>query len=121
MVVVVDVGKYNFSFVIIIASCLLYFAEHNAQPTVFSSIPATIWWATVTVTSIGYGDMVPVTTLGKTLSGLISLFGLAVFALPAGIITAGFLEEINKIKKKKIHKCPHCGMHFEDDGHAEHH
>ena len=109
------------SFVIIIASCLLYFAEHNAQPTVFSSIPATIWWATVTVTSIGYGDMVPVTTLGKTLSGLISLFGLAVFALPAGIITAGFLEEINKIKKKKIHKCPHCGMPLEDDSHEEHH
>ena len=109
------------SFVIIIAACLLYFAEHLAQPKVFSSIPATLWWAVVTVTSIGYGDMVPITTLGKVLSGLISLSGLAVFALPAGIITAGFLEEISKIKKKEIHKCPHCGMPLEDDSHEEDH
>ena len=107
-------------FMIIIASCLLYFAEHQAQPTVFSSIPATIWWAVVTVTSIGYGDMVPVTILGKTLSGLISISGLAIFALPAGIITAGFLEEINKIKKRKVHVCPHCGMSLEHDEHNEH-
>ena len=96
-------------FLIIIASSLLYFAEHDAQPNVFTSIPATFWWAIVTVTSVGYGDMVPITTLGKTLTGIITLSGLAIFALPAGIITAGFLEEIRKIKEKKIHKCPHCG------------
>ena len=105
-------------FFIIIASCLLYFAEHQAQPKVFSSIPATIWWAVVTATSVGYGDMVPVTTLGKTLSGLLSLSGLAVFALPAGIITAGFLEEMRKIKAPKIHVCPHCGKPLD---HAENH
>lgn len=96
-------------FLIIIASCLIYFAEHNAQPAVFSSIPATMWWAVVTVTSVGYGDMVPITTTGKILTSVISLSGFAIFALPAGIITAGFLEEMRKIKDKKIHKCPHCG------------
>jgi len=96
-------------FLIIISSSLLYFAEHAAQPKVFSSIPATFWWAVVTVTSVGYGDMVPITLQGKILSSVISLSGLAIFALPAGIITAGFLEEIRKIKDKKIHKCPHCG------------
>ncbi len=96
-------------FLIIIASCLLYFAEHNAQPQVFSSIPATFWWAVVTVTSVGYGDMVPITVLGKILTAVISLSGLAIFALPAGIITSGFLEEMRKIKDKKVHKCPHCG------------
>lgn len=96
-------------FLIIIASCLMYFAEHNAQPTVFTSIPATMWWAVVTATSVGYGDMVPITNAGKILTGIITLSGLAIFALPAGIITAGFLEEIRKIKEKKIHKCPHCG------------
>ena len=105
-------------FFIIIASCLLYFAEHLAQPKVFSSIPATIWWAVVTATSVGYGDMVPVTTLGKTLSGILSLSGLAVFALPAGIITAGFLEEMRKIKPPKIHVCPHCGKSLD---HPDHH
>jgi voltage-gated potassium channel len=104
---------------IIMASCLLYFAEHKAQPTVFSSIPATVWWAVVTATSVGYGDMVPVTVLGKTLSSILSLSGLAVFALPAGIITAGFLEEIRKIKKPRPQTCPHCGMPLDIAEHAE--
>ena len=105
------------SFIIIIGACLLYFAEHNAQPDKFSSIPATLWWAVVTVTSIGYGDMIPVTTTGKILSGMISFSGLAIFALPAGIITAGFLEEISKTKKKKHFNCPHCGLPIDLDEH----
>jgi voltage-gated potassium channel len=105
-------------FLIIIASCLLYFAEHIAQPKVFSSIPATFWWAVVTVTSVGYGDMVPVTLIGKALTGIIALFGLALLALPAGIITAGFLEEFNKTKNKKHSACPHCGGPLD---HTEHH
>ena len=96
-------------FLIIIASCLLYFAEHIKQPTVFSSIPATMWWAVVTVTSVGYGDMVPMTLLGKILTAVIALGGLAIFALPAGIITSGFVEEMGKEKKQKINFCPHCG------------
>lgn len=110
------------SFVIIIASCLMYFAEHDAQPDKFSSIPATMWWAVVTVTSIGYGDMVPISTLGKTLSGIISFMGLAIFALPAGIITAGFLEEIGKNKRKKHINCPHCHQPIDlDEHHHEQH
>lgn len=104
-------------FLIIIASCLVYFAEHLAQPTVFSSIPATLWWATVTVTSVGYGDMIPITVLGKVLTGIISVSGLAIFALPAGIITAGFLEEMRITKKVKNHDCPHCGKPLD---HVEH-
>jgi voltage-gated potassium channel len=104
-------------FFIIMASCLLYFAEHQAQPAVFSSIPATIWWAVITATSVGYGDMIPITVLGKTLTSIISLCGLAVLALPAGIITAGFLEELRKMKNPKIHSCPHCGKPLD---HSEH-
>ncbi|MFT3908358.1 MAG: ion transporter [Ferruginibacter sp.] len=107
-------------FLIIIASCLLYFAEHNAQPNVFTSIPATFWWSIVTVTSVGYGDMVPITLLGKTLTAIITLSGLAIFALPAGIITAGFLEEIRNMKEKRIHKCPHCGEVIDLFEHREH-
>jgi voltage-gated potassium channel len=102
-------------FLIIIAACLLYFAEHETQPLIFSSIPATIWWAIITVTSVGYGDMVPVTLTGKILTSIISLTGLAVFALPAGIITAGFLEEIKKSKRHMRSFCPHCGKAL--DGH----
>jgi len=96
-------------FLIIIASCVLYFAEHKAQPEHFSSIPATLWWSVVTLTTTGYGDMSPVTTVGKVLSGIIMLTGVAFFALPAGIITAGFLEEFKFERKLKDKKCPHCG------------
>lgn len=102
---------------IIVASCIVYFAEHQAQPEKFSSIPATLWWATITVTSVGYGDMVPVTFLGKILTGLISLLGLAVYALPAGIITAGFLDESRKAKKEKTEYCPHCGKPLLEEEH----
>ena len=106
-------------FLVIIASCLLYFAEHNAQPKDFSSIPATLWWAVVTLTTTGYGDMKPITTVGKTLAGIIMLTGVALFALPAGIITVGFLEEFRFAKKYKARKCPHCGMPLEEQHHHE--
>lgn len=101
-------------FLLIIASSIMYFAEHLAQPTVFTSIPATFWWAIVTLTSVGYGDMVPITVVGKLMTGVIMLAGVAIFALPAGIISAGFLEEMRKIKEKKLHKCPHCGEVIDD-------
>lgn len=102
-------------FLVIIASSIMYFAEHLAQPTVFSSIPATLWWAFVTLTSVGYGDMVPITLIGKIMTAVLMLCGVAIFALPAGIITAGFLEEIQRAKEKKTIKCPHCGNTFHTD------
>lgn len=106
-------------FLIIIASCLLYFAEHNAQKDSFSSIPATIWWAVVTLTTTGYGDMYPITTIGRVLAGTIMLTGVALFALPAGIITVGFLEEFRAVKKYKGQKCPHCGKPLDEPHHHE--
>ena len=98
-------------FLIIIASCVVYFAEHlhPVNKDRFTSIPATLWWAIVTLTTTGYGDMYPITTIGKILTGVIMVSGVAIFALPAGIITAGFLEEARNSKKQKEHKCPHCG------------
>ena len=114
-------------FLIVIASCIVYFAEHK-YPTEatskFSSIPETLWWAVVTLTTTGYGDMVPLTGIGRALTGVIMLTGVAFFALPAGIITAGFLDEMRIIRKGKSYKCPHCGgditghvhrHHLEDD------
>jgi voltage-gated potassium channel len=102
-----------FLFLLLIASCIMYFAEHLAQPKVFSSIPATVWWAIVTLTSVGYGDMVPITVVGKIMTAFIMLAGVGIFALPAGIITAGFLEEMQKLKEKKVQKCPNCGHHLD--------
>ena len=107
-------------FLIIIASCVVYFAEHNVEETKFTSIPATIWWAVVTLTTTGYGEMIPVTTIGKVLSGIIMLTGVAFFALPAGIITAGFLDEMRIIRKGKAYKCPHCGGDITDHVHKHH-
>jgi voltage-gated potassium channel len=99
-------------FLIIIASCIMYFVEHQyptPKTTKFTSIPETLWWAVVSLTTTGYGDMYPLTPLGKFLGGVIMLTGVAFFALPAGIITAGFLEEMRIIRKGKSYKCPHCG------------
>lgn len=85
-------------------SALIYLVEHAAQPEKFSSIPETAWWAVVTLTTIGYGDIAPITTLGKALTSLIVLFGIGVFALPAAILTAGILESGGHDARL----CPHC-------------
>ncbi len=103
-------------FLIIIASCIIYFAEHrypSEQISRFKSIPDTIWWAVVSLTTTGYGDMVPLTNIGKVLASIIMMTGVAFFALPAGIITAGFIEEFRLTRVKKTHKCPHCGAEIE--------
>jgi voltage-gated potassium channel len=101
-------------FLIVISSSLVYFAEHVAQPDKFTSIPATLWWSVVTLTTVGYGDMIPITATGKIFTAIILLAGVALFALPAGIITAGFLEETRRNKGHKVQKCPHCGEPIEE-------
>ncbi|MCW8889513.1 MAG: ion transporter [Sedimenticola sp.] len=85
-------------FLIIISASLMYHAENAAQPEQFSSIPATIWWSVVTLTTVGYGDVYPVTIFGKVIAGIISILGIGMVALPAGIISAGFVEEMSKRK-----------------------
>jgi voltage-gated potassium channel len=105
---------------IILSSCIMYFAEHPAQPDKFSSIPATLWWSVVTLTTIGYGDMIPVTLVGKFFTAVIALTGVALLALPAGIITAGFIEEMRKARKPKTHTCPNCGFEIVDHDHEHH-
>jgi voltage-gated potassium channel len=98
---------------LLVSSSLLYYAEREAQPEKFSSIPASMWWGVVTLTTVGYGDVFPITTLGKIFGSIISFLGIGLFALPAGILSAGFLEEMRK-KRTKNKKCPHCGHSLED-------
>jgi voltage-gated potassium channel len=105
-------------FLIVISSSLVYFAEHLEQPDVFSSIPKTIWWSVTTLTTVGYGDMIPHTSMGRFLTGFLLLIGVAIFALPAGIITAGFLEESRKSNRRRIN-CPHCGSQLPEHFHAD--
>lgn len=97
---------------LIIASSLVYLAEREVQPNSFSSIPAAMWWAVATLTTVGYGDLCPVTVLGKILASIVSILGIGLFALPAGILGGGFVKEI-QLKKKVKTKCPHCGKVIE--------
>lgn len=93
---------------LIIASSMMYFAENRVQPENFSSIPATMWWAVATLTTVGYGDVYPVTQIGKLIASVIAILGIGMFALPTGILGAGFVEEIDRHRRKSI-QCPHCG------------
>ena len=95
-------------FLLVIAASLMFYAEGDAQPDVFSSIPAAMWWAVVTLTSVGYGDVYPKTDLGHILGGIIAVCGIGMFALPAGILGGAFVEEIQS-RRKQQRKCPHCG------------
>lgn len=81
---------------LITASTAIYHAERGAQPESFGSIPATMWRAVATLTTVGYGDVVPVTGLGRAIGGLVMISGLAMFALPLGIIASGFATEIQR-------------------------
>lgn len=106
---------------VIIAASMLYYTENSAQPKNFSSIPAAMWWAICTLTTVGYGDIFPITGLGKVMASIIAILGIGVFALPAGILGAGFVEEMgrkdppgdsNAIKTDHAGTsmcCPHCG------------
>jgi voltage-gated potassium channel len=86
---------------------LIYFIENEAQPQSFSSIPASMWWGVATLTTIGYGDVYPVTTIGKFLGAVIAVLGIGMFAMPAGILASGFVDEMHKKRQRTI--CPHCG------------
>jgi voltage-gated potassium channel len=94
--------------ILLIASFLMYYIEGNAQPDKFSNILDCFWWAVATLTTVGYGDVYPITGFGKFISGLIAILGIGLVALPTGILSSGFIEKIGN-KKNEVKKCPHCG------------
>ncbi|PKK88748.1 MAG: potassium channel protein [Candidatus Wallbacteria bacterium HGW-Wallbacteria-1] len=93
-----------------LASCMMYYAENERQPESFSSIPAAMWWAIATFTTVGYGDACPVTDIGKLIGSIIAVLGIGLFALPTGILGSGFVEELDKNKSKTVMICPHCNQ-----------
>jgi voltage-gated potassium channel len=93
---------------LLISSGLMYFIENAAQPEAFSSIPAAMWWGAMTMTTVGYGDIYPITPAGKVLAGIIALLGISLFILPAGIIAAAYAAEIQRKKVEHV-VCPKCG------------
>jgi len=102
-------------FVLVVISFVMFYVEKDAQPDKFSSIPATMWWGIATLTTVGYGDMVPVTGVGKLLGGIFAIAGVGLLALPAGILSSGFFELLHVDKEKKpVTKCPHCGKEIHE-------
>jgi voltage-gated potassium channel len=111
---------------LVFSSSMVYHVEHESQPGVFSSIPAAMWWGVVTLTTVGYGDVYPITPIGKFIGALVILVGIGMFALPAGILASGFVEEVNNRKKSegvcKIEVavvCPHCGRRIDEPATVE--
>lgn len=80
--------------VLIFTSSLIFIFEHRAQPHIFSDIPTSMWWSVVTLTTLGYGDMVPITPLGRLVGALTAVLGVGMIALPAGVLASGFSEQM---------------------------
>ena len=96
----------------IIAAVLMYNVESVAQPDKFDNAFSSLWWAVATLTTVGYGDVYPVTVLGKILSGVIAILGVGLVAVPTGIISAGFMEQVESSKEENHDEkcfCPYCG------------
>ena len=81
---------------------LVFYFEKDAQPEVFTSMGTTMWWAIITFTTVGYGDMYPVTFMGRVLTTFVSFLGIAFYAIPGSIFTSALLEKINEKKRKKL-------------------
>lgn len=106
---------------LLIASVLMYYLEGDAQSDKFPNILSSLWWAVVTLTTIGYGDVVPVTGWGRLLSGLVAVMGIGLVAVPTGIVSSGFIEELAKRRNARRAEpspagrvCPHCGRPLEE-------
>jgi voltage-gated potassium channel len=91
---------------LLLTSSLMYYFENAAQPDAFSSIPVSMWWGVATLTTVGYGDVYPITPWGRFLGAIVSILGIGLFALPAGILASGFASEIRSTRGIK---CPYCG------------
>jgi voltage-gated potassium channel len=91
---------------VLMSGSLMYFAEAEAQPEKFGSIPRALWWAIITMTTIGYGDTYPVTALGQVLGGVIAIAGVMMIALPTGIFASSFTEAMERQRRKADDDAP---------------
>jgi voltage-gated potassium channel len=95
--------------VLVVSSTLMYYVERDEQPDAFPNIVAAFWWAICTLTTVGYGDIVPVTVGGKIISSIIAVLGIGLVALPTGILSASFVEKLTRKDSDPEQCCPHCG------------
>ena len=86
----------------LLASIAMYYAERGDPDTQIHSIPEAMWWSVITLTTVGYGDITPVTILGKVFGGIIAVLGIAMFALPTAILGGAFVEEFEHRRGKRV-------------------
>jgi len=111
---------------LVVASLLIYYAEHDAQPKQFQNAFSGLWWAVATLTTVGYGDIYPITPIGRVLGATIAILGIGMVAVPTSILSAGFVEVLEKDNKSKADGtdsksdsdspkkyCPHCGKRLD--------
>ena len=109
--------------ILLLASLLIYYAEHDAQPEQFGNAFSGLWWAVATLTTVGYGDIYPITPLGRFLGAIIAILGIGVVAVPTSILSAGFMDSLEKqiseaeSAEKAKEKEQHAGT---DDGGHDH-
>ena len=99
------------------SSLLMYHAEHDVQPDQFTNAFAGLWWAAATLTTVGYGDIYPVTALGRFLGAVTALLGVGMIAIPTSILSSGFVEYFSRSSKATTPPrcCPHCGKELPRD------
>lgn len=86
-------------FALILSSSVLYIIEGDVQPLIFGSIPRAMWWSVTTLTTVGYGDVYPLTALGKFFGAITAIIGIGLIAMPTGILAASFSDAIQAIRK----------------------
>lgn len=96
------------SVTMLVVAVLMFHIENASQPDVFRNVFDALWWAVATFTTVGYGDIYPITGAGKLLSAVIAILGIVLVAVPTGIISAGFIENIEHKHEEKCF-CPYCG------------
>jgi voltage-gated potassium channel len=99
--------------VLIVVSSAMYYAERGAQPEAFGSIPQAMWWGVVTLTTVGYGGVTPVTPLGRLLNAAVAVLGIGLFSLPASVLASGFIANDDE-STTTPDRCPHCGRTLDD-------
>lgn len=106
-------------FVMLFSAIIMYTVENPVQPEQFPNVISSLWWAICTLTTVGYGDVYPITHVGRFFASLISLVGIGIIAIPTGIIAAGFNQVITREKEDTVNKNPQERDVIEEMNHDE--
>ena len=105
--------------VLLVSANLMYIVENEAQPDKYTDMGETLWWAVCTLTTGGYGDIYPITLVGKLISSFMAIVGIGIVAIPAGLLSSAFVKEMDERKMRKEQanqnyncQCPSCGHKF---------